>query len=93
VLIAAQLKTSQLSTSEYFDYRYKAFPAFIQGDLNEDLIVSFQDVVYQINFVFMGIFPPENRLEAADLNCDGGLSAADVVLILNLVFLSLDPPC
>jgi len=93
VLIAAQIKTSQLSTVEYFDYTYKAFPFFIRGDLNEDLAVNSADIVYQINYVFLGILPPENRLEAADLNCDGGLSAADLVRLLNLVYLSLSPSC
>ena len=93
VLIGAQIKTGQLSASEYFDYGYKPLPFYIRGDLNEDLAVNSQDIVYQINFLFLGILPPENRLEAAELNCDGRLSAADLVLLLHLVFLFLPPPC
>jgi len=93
VLVGAQIKNNQLTVAEYFDYTYKAFPFFIRGDLNEDLAVNSADIVYQINYVFLGILPPENRLEAADLNCDGALGPADLVLLLNFVFLSSLPPC
>ncbi|MCI0406008.1 MAG: dockerin type I domain-containing protein, partial [candidate division Zixibacteria bacterium] len=63
------------------------------GDLNEDLMVNPDDLVFMINLVFLAIAPPENRPEAADLNCDGLLGPADLVLLLNLVFLSLPPSC
>ncbi len=93
VLIAAQTKTGQPTVSEYFDYTYKVFPIYIRGDLNKDLVVNPEDIVYQVNYVFLGLHPPETRLEAADLNCDGGLSAADLVLLLLIVYLSDPLPC
>lgn len=93
VLIAAQIKTGQLSSPEYFDYTYKAFPFYIQGDLNEDLVVNPVDIVFQIDLVFLEIPPPENRLEAADLNCDGALTPADLVFLLNLIYLFQPPSC
>ncbi len=93
VLVAAQIKTGQLTATEYFDYACKAFPFYIRGDLNEDLAVTDADIVYLIDFVFLGIPPPENRLEAADLNCNGSLSAADLVLLLYLYFHFQPPPC
>ncbi|MGH8004625.1 MAG: MXAN_6640 family putative metalloprotease [Limisphaerales bacterium] len=93
VLIGAQIKTAQLTVSEYFDYSYKAFPFYIPGDLNEDLAVTVEDVVYLSNWIFLEIPPPENYLEAADLNCNGALGPADLVLLLNFVFLALSPSC
>jgi len=93
VLVGAQIKTSQLTVFEYFDYSYTAYPFFIQGDLNEDLAVTVEDVVYLSNWVFLAIPPPENRPEAADLNCDGRLGPADLVLLLNFLFLELPFAC
>lgn len=93
VLIGAQIKTAQLTISEYFDYSYKAFPFYMLGDLNEDLAVTVEDVVFLSNWVFLAIPPPENRPEAGDLNCDGRSGPADVVSLLNFVFLSLPFGC
>ncbi len=93
VLIGAQIKTTQLSISEFFDYTYKAFPFYIPGDLNEDLMVNPDDVVFMINLVFLAIPPPENRPEAADLNCNGLFGPSDLILLLNLVYLSRPLPC
>ncbi len=93
ILIGAQIKTTQLTVSEFFDYGYTAFPFYIIGDLNEDLAVTVGDIVYLSNWIFLGISPPENHLEAADLNCDGALGPADLVLLLNFVFLSSPLAC
>jgi hypothetical protein len=93
VLLASQIKTSQLNSLEYFDYSYWAIPLFIIGDLNEDLLVNPDDIVYMMNLVFLGLPPLENHPEAADLNCSGSFSPADLVALLRLVFLSQSPSC
>lgn len=93
VLIAAQVNTSLFAAFDYFDYTYKAFPPFIRGDLNEDLSVNPLDIVYELNYLFLGTLPPENHLEAADLDCDGEWGPADLVRLSNLIFRAVPPPC
>lgn len=92
-LIGAQTKMSQLFTPASFNYTYQAFRAYLLGDLNKDSLITSSDVVLLLNYVFLGILPPENHLEAADLDCNGIATSSDVVQLLNYTFLGTVPPC
>jgi hypothetical protein len=62
------------------------------GDVNADGVVSSADVVYLINYLFIG-GPAPVPLEAGDVNCDGVVSSADVVFLINYLFISGPAPC
>ncbi|MEW5700973.1 MAG: hypothetical protein AB1792_01915 [Candidatus Zixiibacteriota bacterium] len=57
----------------------------LPGDFNEDGVLSVQDVVGLIDFVFRSSSFPQ-RLGAADVNADCQYSIQDVVLLINVVF-------
>lgn len=66
---------------------------FVQrGDANADAVISSADVVYLINYLFIG-GPEPMPLEAGDPNCDGVVSSADVVYLINYLFIGGPPPC
>jgi hypothetical protein len=66
---------------------------FVQrGDANADAVISSADVVYLINYLFIG-GPEPMPLEAGDANCDGVVSSADVVYLINYLFIGGPPPC
>lgn len=68
------------------------YTPLILGDLNADEQVSFLDIAFELNRVFLEqAFP--SPLEAGDTNCDGLFSAADVVLLLFRVFRDTPFPC
>ncbi len=93
VLIGAQTRISQLTSSTAFGYSYQSFPFYLLGDLNEDGAVTSLDVVQMLNYVFLGTLFIESHLEAADLDCSGAATSTDVVLLLNYVFLGQPPSC
>lgn len=66
---------------------------FPKGDLDRDGILRLEDIVYLLNYVFLGEpFPIFDGTEA-DMNCDNLATAADVVLLINHVFLTTPLPC
>ncbi len=62
------------------------------GDANRDGIVTVNDVVYLINYLFRN-GPPPDPLEAGDANCDGSANSGDIVCLLNYLFQNGLPPC
>jgi hypothetical protein len=64
----------------------------ICGDANGDGVVSSADVVYLINYLFIG-GPAPVPLEAGDANLDGFVSSADVVYLINYLFIGGPAPC
>lgn len=65
---------------------------YICGDANGDGEINSADVVYLINYLFVGGPAPEPP-EAGDANCDGVVNSADVVYLLNYLFAGGPPPC
>jgi len=61
------------------------------GDCNNDGVITAADVVYLINYLFIG-GPVPAPLEAGDVNCDGTINASDVVYLINYLFISGPPP-
>jgi hypothetical protein len=68
------------------------FIYFIRGDANGDGLINASDVVYLINYLFIG-GPPPDPMAAGDVNCDGTINVSDVVYLINYLFISGPPPC
>jgi aminopeptidase N len=65
---------------------------FTRGDVNHDGEMNVTDVMYLINYLFMGGPAPIPR-ESGDVNCNGVVDVADVVYLINNLFISGPPPC
>jgi hypothetical protein len=61
------------------------------GDCNGDRIIDAADVVYLINYLFVGGTPPD-PLCKADVNADDLVNIADVVYLINYLFVQGPPP-
>jgi hypothetical protein len=65
---------------------------FLRGDANGDRAINISDVVYLINYLFVGGSVPQ-PWQAGDVNCDGMINASDVVYLINYLFIGGPPPC
>jgi len=69
------------------------YATFVQrGDANGDGVINSADVVYLINYLFIG-GPAPIPPEAGDANCDGVINSADVSYLINYLFIGGPPPC
>jgi C1A family cysteine protease len=75
------------------DFRVFVFECsyVVRGDANGDGNINSADVVYLINYLFVGGPAPE-PLEAGDVNCDDTINSADVVYLINYLFVGGPPP-
>jgi len=64
---------------------------YITGDANTDGEINIADIVYLINYLFIG-GPPPTPLVAGDANCDGKTNVVDVVYLINYLFIGGPPP-
>jgi hypothetical protein len=64
---------------------------FLIGDANGDGVTDVADVMYLVNYLFIGGSPPD-PLEAGDANCDGEVDIADVMHLINHLFIGGSPP-
>jgi hypothetical protein len=64
---------------------------YVYGDANGDAVISSADVVFLINYLFIG-GPPPNPMAAGDANGDCVVSSADVVYLINYLFIGGPPP-
>jgi immune inhibitor A len=62
------------------------------GDANGDGVIDIVDVVYLINYLFIG-GPAPVPLAAGDANCDGVVDVSDVVYLINYLFVGGPAPC
>jgi 6-phosphogluconolactonase (cycloisomerase 2 family) len=67
------------------------FVYFIRGDVSGDGQINASDVVYLINYLFIG-GPPPVPLAAGDCNRDTLVDVSDVVYLLNYLFVGGPPP-
>ncbi|MFQ6002745.1 MAG: dockerin type I repeat-containing protein [Candidatus Zixiibacteriota bacterium] len=65
---------------------------YICGDCNGDGGINSADVVYLINYLFIG-GPPPVPLCIGDVNCDTAVNSADVVYLINYLFIGGPAPC
>ncbi len=66
--------------------------SFSRGDVNGDGEIDVADVVYLINYLFLGSSPP-TPLEAGDVDCNGEVDVGDVIYLINYLFIGGSPPC
>ncbi len=63
-----------------------------RGDLTDDGVIDVADLLQLINYLFLGVSPPD-PLYKGDVNCDGVVDVADVVYLINYLFVGGSPPC
>ena len=63
----------------------------MRGDANGDRTIDIGDVLYLINYLFLGTSAP-CPMEAGDATCDGMVDVADALFIINYLFLGTSPP-
>jgi hypothetical protein len=63
----------------------------LPGDVTSDGKVDVADVVFLINYLFVG-GPAPNPMELGDVNCDGLLDITDVVYLVNYLYVGGPPP-
>jgi 6-phosphogluconolactonase (cycloisomerase 2 family) len=66
-------------------------PWYIRGDANSDWTIDIADVVYLLNYLFLG-GPAPDPLAAGDINCDGMIDAGDAAYLLDYLFVNGPPP-
>jgi hypothetical protein len=76
----------------YYDYATIKYVQFLCGDVNKDGVVNSADVVYLINYLFIG-GPAPVPIQTGDVNRDGVVNSADVVYLINYLFIGGPPPC
>jgi hypothetical protein len=81
--------------SESDDYTIKAgyvhSSHVMRGDATGDGLIDVADVLYLINYLFLGTSAP-CPMEAGDATCDGIVDVADVLFLINYLFLGTSPP-
>jgi hypothetical protein len=65
---------------------------FICGDCNRDGVIDMTDVVYLLNYLFLGGPAPVPYLEAGDATCNGIVDVSDIVFLLNYLFVQGPSP-
>jgi hypothetical protein len=66
-------------------------PVYVRGDASGDGIVDAADIVFLINYLFLGGSPPI-PLPSGDPNNDCVLDVADIVYLINYLFVEGAPP-
>jgi len=66
--------------------------SFSRGDTNGDGNINSTDVVYLINYLFVG-GPEPQPWESGDVNCDGIINSSDIVYLINYLFIGGPAPC
>jgi hypothetical protein len=74
------------------EYCVHISPWEYRGDVNQDGSINSADVVFLINYLFVG-GPAPVPLSKGDVNCDGLVNSADVVYLINYLFVGGPAPC
>ncbi len=82
---------SEGSGTSYDCTTIKYFQA-LRGDVNRDWVINVADVVYLINYLFIGGPAPVPILQVGDVNCDTVINVTDVVYLINYLFIGGPPP-
>jgi hypothetical protein len=68
-----------------------ALVGYRRGDVNADRVINASDVVYLINYLFIG-GPAPGPCGQPDVDGDGSVTAVDVVYLINYLFIEGPPP-
>jgi parallel beta-helix repeat protein len=63
-----------------------------RGDVNQDGVINIADVIYLVNYLFIGGLAP-SPLWIGDVNCDSAVDIGDVIYLINYLFCSGAAPC
>jgi C1A family cysteine protease len=64
---------------------------YVYGDASGDGMVDAADVLWLINYLFLGTSPPD-PMAAGDANGDCSVNTADILYLINYLFLGTSPP-
>jgi hypothetical protein len=65
----------------------------LPGDINNDGRTTSADILYSVNFIFKGGWPPIPCLGMLDVNCSGAFTSADILFLVEYMFKSGSAPC
>ncbi len=74
-----------------YSYTMKKYVPLLRGDANGDFVIDTGDIVYLINYLFLGTSAPD-PLWVGDANSDGIVDSGDVIYLINYLFLGTSPP-
>jgi hypothetical protein len=75
---------AQVTGSSYLQFGLSV-ESYVRGDVNHDSNIDVGDVVYLINYLFKGGFPPLPFF-SGDANDDADVNVGDVVFLVNYLF-------
>jgi PKD repeat protein len=87
LVVSNQQGTDSLVKPDYIKVRQ-----FLRGDPNGDGVIDVVDVVYLLNYVYIG-GPAPQPLKSGDANCDKLVNIVDVVNLINYLFRRMQLPC
>ncbi len=67
------------------------FSMFISGDVNDDEEIDVSDVIYFVNYLFLGGSEPI-PFQAGDVNSDENIDTGDLIYLINYLFIGGSPP-
>jgi hypothetical protein len=73
------------------EYAVMLLSGYIRGDCNCDGTIDVGDVVFLVNYLFLGAFGPD-PLDAGDADCNGEVDVGDIVYLVNYILLGGTPP-
>jgi len=76
-----------------YDYTTIKYVQFLCGDVNKDGVVNSADIIYLINYLFIGGPSPIPILHVGDVNVDEAVNSADVSYLINYLFIGGPAPC
>lgn len=63
------------------------------GDVNTDGVITSQDIIGLVGYVFKSGAPPAPCEASGDANCSGNVTSADIIYLVSYVFKSGPLPC
>lgn len=87
-----KVKANDLNGGSTWSSQLFTFRTMTLGDANNDGTVDISDVVYLINYIFVGGSAP-NPLTAGDANCDSAVDISDAVYLIGYIFSGGSAPC
>ncbi len=60
--------------------------AMLKGDVNGDGVISVDDIINVINFIFKDIEATDGEFASADMNDDDKINVKDVLIMINIIF-------
>jgi hypothetical protein len=85
------VRVSDAEDGDPYDRSDDLFTVFLAGDANSDGHIHIADVMYLINYLFVGGSPPD-PLWLGDCNRDQAVDVTDLMYLMNYLFIEGPPP-